>query len=246
LVINLFLYSFFFFGDESKFFLFNFSLTNLYGHNFLLSILIFFFIFIFISSISEKNFTNIKYIPFESNFILGFLFIGIIFLIYSFDFLTMFLNLELQNFALYILMNIQRNKKIVVETSIKYYIIGGVSSGFILYGISLIYLTTGKINFFDLILYFYNIQDFNSILFLGILFIFCGLFIKLGLAPFHFWVPQIYSGAPNFIMLILLSLPKFVLILVFIKLYFFVFSFTHNIFFPLISFSIILSLILVL
>ena len=53
-----------------------------------------------------------------------FVFIGMIYLLYSFDFLMMFLNLELQNFSLYILMNIQRNKKIVVETCIKYYIIG--------------------------------------------------------------------------------------------------------------------------
>ena len=53
-----------------------------------------------------------------------FVFIGMIYLLYSFDFLMIFLNLELQNFSLYILMNIQRNKKIVVETCIKYYVIG--------------------------------------------------------------------------------------------------------------------------
>lgn len=161
IILNLILYSFFLYKDNGIFFLFNFSLTNIFFSNIFITLLIVFFIFIFIASISERQFNIIKYIPFESNFILGFLFIGMLFLSYSFDFLTMFLNLELQNFALYILMNIQRNKKIVVETSIKYYIIGGVSSGFILYGISLIYGSTGKINFFDLVLYFYDIQDLN-------------------------------------------------------------------------------------
>lgn len=168
ILINLIFYSFFSYGDESQFFLFNYSLTNLYFNKFLLILLIFFFIFILIASISEVSFVNIKYIPFESNFILGFLFIGMVFLVYSFDFLSMFLNLELQNFALYILMNIQRNKKMVVETSIKYYIIGGVSSGFILYGISLVYLSTGKINFIDLFLFFYEIKEINMSLYLDL------------------------------------------------------------------------------
>lgn len=109
---------------KTSFFLFNYSLSNLYGVFFFKIILIFFFILIFFAGISEKSFERLKYIPFESNYILIFVFIGMIFLLYSFDFLMIFLNLELQNFALYILINIQRNKKIVVETSIKYYIIG--------------------------------------------------------------------------------------------------------------------------
>merc|ERR1711976_497740 len=70
-----------------------------------------------------------------------------------------------------------------------------------------------------------------------------GLFIKLGLAPFHFWVPQIYEGAPSFVTLILLILPKFVLFVLFIKLYLFVFKFVHQILFQIICINVILSLI---
>jgi len=76
-----------------------------------------------------------------------------------------------------------------------------------------------------------------------IIFFFCGLFFKLGLAPFHFWVPQVYEGAPNFVTLILLTLPKFVLFILFIKLYLFVFKFVHQIFFQIICINVILSLI---
>merc|ERR1712115_16340 len=90
---------------------------------------------------------------------------------------------------------------------------------------------TGKINLFDLILFFYEIKLSNFDLLPGLFFFFVGLFIKLGLAPFHFWVPQIYDGAPNLITLILLILPKFVLFLLFIKLYFFVFKFLTGFFF---------------
>ena len=122
-ILNIYLVSAF---SEIKtyYYLFNYSLSNLYGVFFFKLVLIFFFLLIFYAGISERSFERLKYIPFESNYILIFVFIGMVFLLYSFDFLMIFLNLELQNFSLYILINIQRNKKIVVETCIKYYIIG--------------------------------------------------------------------------------------------------------------------------
>merc|ERR1712125_88638 len=173
-------------------------------------------------------FNEIKYIPFEFNYMLIFVFLGVVFLLYSFDFLMVFLTLELQNFSLYILMSMQRNKKIAVETGIRYYFLGGISSGLILYGISLFYGFSGKIRFSDLNL--------------GIIFFLCGLFMKIGLAPFHFWIPQIYSGAPNIITLILLVLPKFGFFILFMKLYYYVFTFMHLIFFDLICIIVLFSL----
>ena len=112
------------FSIQTFFYLFNYSLSNLYGIDFFKLILILFFILIFYVGISEKSHRIRKYLPFESLYILTFVLIGMVFLLYSFDFLMIFLNLELQNFSLYILMNLQRNKKIVVETCIKYYILG--------------------------------------------------------------------------------------------------------------------------
>ena len=106
------------------YYLFNYSISNICALDFFKLILVFLVIFIFYASISEKSFHLLKYIPFESLYLLGFIFVGMLFLLSSYDFLLLFLNLELQNFSLYILMNIQRNKKVVVETSIKYYILG--------------------------------------------------------------------------------------------------------------------------
>merc|ERR1711862_76196 len=148
----------------------------------------------------------------------------------GFDFLMVFLTLELQNFSLYILMSMQRNKKIAVETGIRYYFLGGLSSGLILYGISLFYGFSGKIRFSDLNLLFVDFNNLHFNLYLGIIFFLCGLFMKIGLAPFHFWIPQIYSGAPNIITLILLVLPKFGFFILFMKLYYYVFTFMHLIF----------------
>lgn len=170
-VLNIYLVSAFS-QIQTYYYLFNYSLSNVYGVFFFKIILIVFFLLIFFASISEKYFNRIKYIPFEANFILMFVFIGMIYLLYSFDFLMIFLNLELQNFSLYILMNIQRNKKIVVETCIKYYVIGGVSSAFVLYGISLIYGFTGKVNLFDLILFFSEINTTHFGILLGLCFFF--------------------------------------------------------------------------
>jgi len=153
----------------------------------------------------------------------------------------MFLSLELQNFSLYILINIQRNKKVVVETCIKYYILGGLSSSIILYGISLIYGFTGRVNLLDLALFCSEVSMTHVGFILGLSFIFFGFFIKLGLAPFHFWVPQIYEGAPNLIMLVLLTLPKFILFLVFLKLHTFVFGLFAPNFREILYFNIFLS-----
>lgn len=241
-ILNIYLISSLF-EIKTYFYLFNYSISNLYGVFFFKIILILFFLLIFYAGISEKTFERLKYIPFESAYILIFLFIGMLFLLYSFDFLIIFLNLELQNFALYILINIQRNNKIVVESCIKYYIIGAISSGFFLYGISLIYGFTGKINLFDLIIFFSDISITHIGINTSLVFLFCGLFIKLGIAPFHFWIPQVYKGTPHLVTLILLILPKFVLFLLFVKLYLFIFKFFHQYFFQTICVNVILSLL---
>jgi len=199
-------------------------LSNVYGVDIFKIILVIFLIIIFYVGISEQSGSQRKYISFEYSYILGFAFIGMVFLLYSFDFLMMFLSLELQNFSLYILINIQRNKKVVVETCIKYYILGGLSSGLILYGISLIYGYTGRVNLLDLAVFCSEISLTHLGLISGLSFIFFGFFIKLGLAPFHFWVPQIYEGSPNIVMLVLLTLPKFILFIIFLKLHTFVFG----------------------
>jgi NADH-quinone oxidoreductase subunit N len=108
----------------------------------------------------------IKTIKFEYIYVIVFIFIASFFLIFSNDFLGLFLNLELQNFGFYILFSLNKKKKLVAESNIKYYIYGGISSAFFLYGISLIYGATGQLNFNDLIMTLSIIEYHNFFLIL--------------------------------------------------------------------------------
>lgn len=131
--------------------LFNFGFSNGFifkSFKFFLITLIILIIYAFISLPNHL----IKSIKFEYIYIVLFIFIGSFFLIFSNDFLGLFLNLELQNFGFYILFSLNKKKKLVAESNIKYYIYGGISSACLLYGISLIYAATGQLNFNDLIM----------------------------------------------------------------------------------------------
>jgi len=125
IIFSLNLYLFFIYSSFNiSFYICNFTLSNINGMDFFKFFLVILVIFVFYASISSKVFNELKYVPFEFNYMLIFIFFGIIFLLYSFDFLMVFLTLELQNFSLYILMSMQRNKKIAVETGIRYYFLG--------------------------------------------------------------------------------------------------------------------------
>ena len=162
----LFLYNFIQFYDFDCFYiLFNFEFSNMFifkSFKFLLISLIILIIYSFISLPDSL----IKTIKFEYIYVFIFIFIASFFLIFSNDFLGLFLNLELQNFGFYILFSLNKKKKLVAEANIKYYIYGGISSAFLLYGISLIYGATGQLNFNDLIMTLSIIEVHNFYLIL--------------------------------------------------------------------------------
>lgn len=140
-----------FFEFDCFYILFNFEFSNMFifkSFKFLLISLVSLIVYSFISLPDSL----IKTIKFEYIYIIIFIFIGSFFLIFSNDFLGLFLNLELQNFGFYILFSLNKKKKLVAESNIKYYIYGGISSAFLLYGISLVYMATGQLNFNDLIM----------------------------------------------------------------------------------------------
>jgi NADH-quinone oxidoreductase subunit N len=148
----LILYTFIQFYEFDCFYiLFNFEFSNMFifkNFKFFLISLVILIIYSFIS-LPESL---IKVIKFEYAYVFIFIFIASFFLIFSNDFLGLFLNLELQNFGFYILFSLNKKKKLVAEANIKYYIYGGISSAFLLYGISLIYGATGQLNFNDLVM----------------------------------------------------------------------------------------------
>lgn len=129
--------------------------------------------------------------------------IGILTIISSYDLITMYLAIELQSLCFYIVTNLKFYSNFSIEAGLKYFILGALSSGILLFGCSLLYGFTGLTNFLDLtILFYYNIlEGFNLNHYkgalIGIIFIYCGILFKIGIVPFHMWVSDIYEGSPT-------------------------------------------------
>jgi NADH-ubiquinone oxidoreductase chain 2 len=125
-------------------------------------------------------------------------------LISSSDLLSMYLSIELQSFGLYILATLYRDYESATASGLKYFLLGGLSSCFILLGAGLIYNFTGLTNFeslYSLIsvsdVVTYNIQNIISGVSLGIIFIFIGFLFKIAAAPLHSWSPDVYDQTPT-------------------------------------------------
>jgi len=139
--------------------------------------------------------------------------LGMSSLISSSDLITMFLAIELQSFALYILATMNRNSESAVAAGLKYFLLGGLSSCFILLGSTLIYSYTGLTNFESLnILKSIGDLSFEEVsynyLAIGTLILISGFLFKIGAAPFHSWAPDVYDGVPTIVTTWLTIMPK--------------------------------------
>jgi NADH-quinone oxidoreductase subunit N len=132
--------------------------------------------------------------------------LGMMIMVSANDMLSLYLGLELQSLSLYVLASIRRNYNRSAEAGMKYFILGAISSGMLLFGISLIYGFTGTTNF-DLI-YSTLIQDAGLGAVLGFVFILAGLAFKISAVPFHMWTPDVYEGAPLSVTAFFAIVPK--------------------------------------
>lgn len=149
------------------------------------------------------------------------------------DFLIFFMGIELLSFGLYILSSYKKNKNFSTEAGLKYYILGGVSGAILLLGVSLVYGASGLINFDEIKEYLklykemeiLSEEDYLNLrkIFMGFLLISISLFIKLGAAPFHIWVADIYEGVMTPVTLYLSTVPKIILYFILFKFYFNIF-----------------------
>jgi len=147
--------------------------------------------------------------------------LGMSSLISSSDLITMFLAIELQSFALYILATMNRNSESAVAAGLKYFLLGGLSSCFILLGSTLIYSYTGLTNFESLnILQSVIGQSFENnsynYLAIGCIILTIGLLFKIGAAPLHSWAPDVYDGVPTMVTTWLTIMPKLSILVFFI------------------------------
>jgi NADH-quinone oxidoreductase subunit N len=123
------------------------------------------------------------------------------------DLLTLYVGLELQSLAAYVLASFMRRDTRSAEAGLKYFILGALASGILLYGISLLYGFTGTTQF-DGIASAFRIQGSNVGLLFGLVFTLSGLAFKISAAPFHMWTPDVYEGAPTPVTAFFASAPK--------------------------------------
>ena len=112
------------------------------------------------------------------------------------DFAMLFVSIELITITFYVLVSFQRRRLVSLEAGVKYLIIGALSSAFMVFGIALIWGTTGQINFTALAQVVPQFLD-NKIFLIGVVFLLAGLGFKIAAVPFQIWVPDVYQGAPT-------------------------------------------------
>jgi len=124
------------------------------------------------------------------------------------NFLTLYLGLELHSLSLYALVALQRDQARATEAAMKYFVLGALASGILLYGLSMIYGATGSLDL-DLVTRAVLSRQANPLLLtFGLVFIVSGVAFKLGAAPYHMWVPDVYDGAPTAVTLLVGTAPK--------------------------------------
>jgi len=121
---------------------------------------------------------------------------GMLFAASSNDFVMLFVSIELITITFYVLTSFQRGRLVSLEAGVKYLILGALSSAFLVFGIALIWGTTGKLNFTELAAVASQFAD-NKIFLFGVLFVLAGLGFKIAAFPFQIWTPDVYQGAPT-------------------------------------------------
>ena len=133
-------------------------------------------------------------------------------------FLVVYLGLELMSLSLYALVALRRDHAVSTEAAMKYFVLGALASGFLLYGMSMMYGATGSLQLPEVFEAIAAGRINREVLVLGVVFVVAGLAFKLGAAPFHMWVPDVYQGAPTAVTLLIGGAPKFAAFAITIRL----------------------------
>ncbi|MBY0270754.1 MAG: NADH-quinone oxidoreductase subunit NuoN [Burkholderiales bacterium] len=135
--------------------------------------------------------------------------LGMMVMISANHLLTLYLGLELLSLSLYAMVALQRDSVQATEAAMKYFVLGALASGMLLYGMSMLYGATGTLEITELAQLSAEGVRAQAVLVFGLVFIVAGLGFKLGAVPFHMWVPDVYQGAPTAVTLFIGSAPKF-------------------------------------
>ncbi len=134
--------------------------------------------------------------------------LGMMVMISANHFLTIYIGIELLSLALYAMVALNRDSVVSTEAAMKYFVLGALASGLLLYGMSMIYGATGTLEISAVAERLFSGQANKTILGFGLVFLVAGIGFKLGVVPFHMWIPDVYHGAPTAITLFIGSAPK--------------------------------------
>ncbi len=141
--------------------------------------------------------------------------IGMMVMVSSGNLLTLYMGLELQSLSLYVVASMRRDNLRSTEAGLKYFVLGALSSGLLLYGISLTYGYAGTLEFPGIVLAAQGSAPLG--LLFGLVFILCGLAFKVSAVPFHMWTPDVYEGSPTPVTAFLATAPKVAAICMFAR-----------------------------
>ncbi len=167
------------------------------------------YISVFMALVYSRNYLLARGL-FSGEFIVLTLFslLGMMVMISASHFLTLYLGLELLSLCLYAMVALQRDSAAATEAAMKYFILGALASGLLLYGMSMLYGATGTLEVAALSEAIKHGVQNKELLVFGLVFVVAGLSFKLGAVPFHMWVPDVYHGAPTAMAMLIGSAPK--------------------------------------
>ena len=134
--------------------------------------------------------------------------LGMMVMISANNFVTIYIGLELLSLSLYAMVAMNRDSVVSTEAAMKYFVLGALASGLLLYGMSMIYGATGTLEITGIAERLYGGGVNKSVMVFGLVFLVAGLAFKLGVVPFHMWIPDVYHGAPTSVTLLIGSAPK--------------------------------------
>lgn len=144
--------------------------------------------------------------------------LGMFVMISGNNLLVIYMGLELLTLSSYALVALRRDHIVAIEASMKYFVLGALASGFLLYGMSMMYGATGSLDITAIFKAINSGTIKHQVLVFGLVFIVAGLAFKLGVVPFHMWIPDVYQGAPTAVTLLIGGAPKLAAFAIVIRL----------------------------
>lgn len=174
------------------------------------SLKIFTYFAVFLSFLYSRRYVRQQKIPQGEYYVLGLLStLGILVLVSSANFITLYLGLELLSLPIYAMVALERDNPRCLEAAMKYFVMGSLASGLLLYGLSLLFGMTASLDMHTVaqVIEQHSGSEWH-LLTLALVFILAGVAFKFGAAPFHLWVPDVYEGAPSSVTLFISAAPK--------------------------------------